>query len=122
MANNVDDVKVSEEQVSRMKDYLTDGDKNINADKMNDMLKRLTELKKKLEDGSLDPAEALKLLKGGQRGRDQHVPTSYEYILFLVVVTIIILVFGKEIKQKRNTTLKFYPRLIRNGKVYNLMK
>lgn len=55
------------------------------------MMEKIMELRKKLSDGRVSPDEALKFLHENERPG----PTSWEYGLFLIVITFIVLVFGK---------------------------
>lgn len=66
----------------------------MDAAEMAKFMQKLQELRKKLSDGNISPEAALKALSNK---RSTYDPTSWEYGLFFVVVTFLVLVFGKQI-------------------------
>lgn len=106
MADEPETLSPSEDQLSE-NDKLFDGpDSQFDSDKMSEMMQKLQELRKKISEGSLDPNDALKMLRGK---RNTYVPTSNEIILFWALVAIVVLVFGK---QRMFNQLIFYQRVL----------
>lgn len=95
MVSEGENVKFSDEQMEKMSNLLISPDGQFDPSKMQDMLAKIKELREKLNDGSIDPDDALRTLRGEKR-KPFYVPTSYEYILFLVVIALVVLVFGKK--------------------------
>lgn len=97
MADVGEDVKVSDEQIEKMSKVLRGADGKFDPSKMQEMMAKIKELRDKLSDGTIDPEEALRQMRGDKR-KAGYEPTSYEYILFLVVIALVVLVFGKKKK------------------------
>lgn len=87
-----ENLKINEDQLTDADKLYDDAASKLDSTKMNEMLQKLQELRQRMSDGTLDPNDALKMLRNK---RNTYVPTRNEIILFWVLIAIVVLVFGK---------------------------